>query len=169
MNTQKLGRPTEQRTAMLRGLVSDLLWYGRIETTFDRAKAASRLADRYITLAVNTYKDVVVEEKKSVNSKGKETVAKVSKDGAKKLAARRKLMASLYEKEEARVEKEKKAAYKARTEAVAHPLIEKIFEELAPKYDKRADEKGTKGGYTRVLKTKVRRGDNAELAIVELV
>ena len=168
METQKLGRPTSQRTAMLRGLVSDLLWYGRIETTFDRAKAVSRLADKYITLAVNTYKDVTVIEKTTKNSKGKDVTSKIAKDGAKKLAARRKLMASLYEKEEARLNKEKKADYKTRTATVNHPLIEKLFDELAPKYDKRA-ENGTKGGYTRVLKTKVRRGDNAELAIVELI
>ena len=169
METQKLGRPTDQRKAMLRGLVSDLLWYGRIETTFDRAKATSRLADKYITLAINTYKDVVVTEKTTKNSKGKEVTTKLAKDGTKKLAARRKLIACLYEKEEARMDKEKKSAYKARTETINHPLIEKLFDDLAPKYDKRAEEKGTKGGYTRVLKTKVRRGDNAELAIVELV
>ncbi len=168
METQKLGRPTSQRTVMLRGLVSDLLWYGRIETTFDRAKAVSRLADKYITLAINTYKDVVVTEKTTKNSKDKDVTTKLAKDGAKKLAARRKLMASLYEKEEARLDKEKKAAYKARIATVNHPLIEKLFDDLAPKYDKRA-ENGTKGGYTRVLKTKVRRGDNAELAIVELI
>lgn len=168
MDTQKLGRPTDQRTAMLKGLVSDLLWYGKIETTFDRAKAVSRLADKYITLAVNTYKDVTVTEKTTKNSKGKDVTTKIAKDGTKKLAARRKLMSSLYEKEEARGNKEKKAAYKARTETINHPLIEKLFDDLAPKYDKRAEE-GTKGGYTRVLRTKVRRGDNAELAIVELV
>ena len=49
------------------------------------------------------------------------------------------------------------------------PLVEKIFDDLAPKYAERAKELGQKGGYTRVLKTTVRRGDNAQMAIVELV
>ena len=33
MNTQKLGRPTDQRLALVAGLASDLLWHGRIETS----------------------------------------------------------------------------------------------------------------------------------------
>lgn len=169
METKKLGRPTDQRKAMLRGLVSDLLWYGKIETTLDRAKAVSRLADKYITIAIGAYKDVTTIEKKTTNSKGKEVVSKIAKDGAKKLAARRKLLAALYEKQETRGQNEKKAAYKARTSAIANPLIEKIFDDLAPKYDSRQAELGTKGGYTRVLKTKIRRGDNAQLALIELI
>lgn len=169
METKKLNRPTHQRKAMLRGLVTDLLWYGKVETTLERAKATGRLAEKYITLAINSYKDVVTEEKKEVNSKGKEVVSKIAKDGAKKLAARRRLISALYDKQEERLTNEKKAAYKARTAEIKHPLIEKIFDDLAPKYDTRATETGTKGGYTRVLKTKVRRGDSAQLAIVELV
>ena len=44
MDTKKLGKSTDQRNAMLRGLVTDLLWNGKIETTFDRAKAAASRA-----------------------------------------------------------------------------------------------------------------------------
>ena len=44
-----------------------------------------------------------------------------------------------------------------------------MFDELAPKYADRAKEVGQGGGYTRVLKTTIRRGDNAQLAIVELI
>ena len=62
MNTQKLGRPTDQRLALISGQASDLLWYGRIETTLDRAKAAARYAEKCITLAVRSYQDVVTEE-----------------------------------------------------------------------------------------------------------
>ena len=35
--TRKLGRTTDQRMAMLRNQVSELLWYGQLETTLDRA------------------------------------------------------------------------------------------------------------------------------------
>ena len=169
MNTQKLGRPTDQRLAMVSGLASDLLWYGRIETTLDRAKAAARYAEKCITLAVRSYKDVVTEEKDTKDSKGKEKKVTISKDGATKLAARRKLIAMLEDRQEQRVKGEKKAAFNARKGDIKAPLIEKIFEDLAPKYAQRAEEKGTAGGYTRVIKTTIRRGDNAQLAIVELV
>ena len=47
---RKLGRPTAQRNAMLRGLVTQTLKYGRIETTVHRAKEARRIVDRMITL-----------------------------------------------------------------------------------------------------------------------
>ena len=161
--------PTDQRTDLLRGLVTDLLWHGKIETTLAQAKAASRLADKCITIAMNAYTDVVSEEKTATDNKGKETKATVVKDGPKKLSARRELMSILYDKQEEKGKNEKKSAYKARTEQIQHPLIERLFDDLAPKYAKRAEELGTKGGYTRVLKTALRRGDNAQLAIVALV
>ena len=41
--------------------------------------------------------------------------------------------------------------------------LQKLFDEVAPKYTER------KGGYARLLKTGNRRGDNAPMAIVELV
>ena len=169
MNTQKLSRPTDQRMAMVSSLASDLLWYGRIETTVDRAKQAARYAEKCITLAVRTYKDTVTEEKVTTDSKGKEKTVTISKDGPKKLAARRKLMALLQDRQEQRVRGEKKQAFKARKGDIKHPLIEKLFEDYAPKYAARAEETGNGGGYTRVIKTSVRRGDAAQLALVELV
>ena len=169
METRKLSLPTDQRNPMLRGLVTDLLWHGRIETTLAQAKAVSRLADKYITIAINSYEDIITEEKVAVNEKGKEEKTTLVKDGPKKLVARRRLMAKLYDKQEEKGLKETKSAYKARTAQIQHTLIERLFDDLAPKYAKRAEELGTKGGYTRVIKTALRRGDNAQKAIVELV
>ena len=51
VGARKLGLPTDQRKAMLRNLVSSLLWHDEIDTTEARAKEASRLADKVITLA----------------------------------------------------------------------------------------------------------------------
>ena len=110
--TRKLGRPTDQRMAMLRGMVTALLENGKIETTVTRAKEVRPLAENMITLG---------------------------KRGD--LHARRQAL-SFITKED---------------------VVKKVFEELAPKYAER------NGGYTRIVKTGVRRGDNAPMAIIALV
>ena len=169
MDTRKLGKPTDQRLAMLSNLATDILWYGHIETTFDRAKAAAKIVEKVITLAVNSYEDVVTTEKVTLDANGKEKKVSVSKDGVKKLNARRQIITMLKDRQEQRKKGEKLADFQARTQGIEMPLIEKIFDDLAPKYAERAKEMGQKGGYTRVIKTSVRRGDNAQLALVELV
>lgn len=109
---RKLGRPTDQRKAMLRNLVTSFLKHGKIETTETRAKEARSLAEKMITLA---------------------------KRGD--LHAKRQLLAYVTE------------------EAVVQDLCEKV----APKYAER------NGGYTRMYKVGPRRGDGAEIVILELV
>ena len=166
---KKLGKPTDQKLAMVSNLATDLLWYGHIETTFDRAKSAAAYAEKIITLAVETYEDVVTEEKTTLDNNGKEKKVSVSKDGVKKLNARRKIISMIYDRQEKRQKGEKLADFEARTQGIEMPLVEKIFDEYAPRFAERAKEKGQKGGYTRVLKTTIRRGDNAQMALVELI
>ena len=166
---KKLGRPTDQKLAMVSNLATDLLWYGHIETTFDRAKSAAAYAEKVITLAVDSYEDFVTEEKTTLDNNGKEKKVSVSKDGVKKLNARRQIISLLYDRQEKRQKGEKLAAFEARTQGIEMPLVEKIFDEYAPRFAERAKEKGQKGGYTRVLKTTIRRGDNAQMAIAELL
>ena len=168
MNT-KLGKPTDQKLALVSNLATDLLWYGHIETTFERAKAAAALAEKVITLAVDSYQDVVNEDKKTLDNNGKEKKVSVSKDGIKKLNARRKIISMLYDRQEKRQKGEKLAAFEARTQGIEMPLVEKIFDDYAPKYADRIAEKGQRGGYTRVIKTTVRRGDNAQMALAEMI
>jgi len=110
--TRKLGRPTDQRNAMLRNLVTSLLENGRIETTVSRAKETRCMAEKMITL-------------------GKENT----------LQSRRSALAYVMKKS----------------------VVYKLFEEIAPKYKER------NGGYTRIIKAAPRRGDGAEMAILELV
>ena len=110
--SRKLGRPTDHRQAMLRGLVTYLLENGRIETTVTRAKEVRAMADRMITL-------------------GKENT----------LHSRRQALAYVTKED----------------------VVRKLFDEIAPKYEDK------NGGYTRIIKTGPRRGDAAEMCIIELV
>ena len=167
---RKLGRTAEARMAMIRTQASELLWYGKLETTVDRAKEVRKLAEEMITLAMDTYTDTVKVTKTVTNkeSKAKEQKEFVN-DGVKKLNARRVMMAKLRDRREEKPEGEKMSVFKERTKVVNHPLIEKLFNVHAPFYAKRAEAFGRKGGYTRILKTGNRRGDNAETVIIELV
>ena len=169
MANEKLGRPSKEKDAMLRGLVSDLLWYGKVETTVARAKSVRRQAEKLLTLAINSYEDIVKVEKEIKDAKGVKVKTTVSNDGPKKFQARRQLMAYLMDRQEQRKPKESVEAFDARTNGINHPLLEKIFNVYAPKYAARAKEVGQGGGYTRIVKMGQRRGDSAELAIVELI
>ncbi|MDO4546693.1 MAG: bL17 family ribosomal protein [Clostridia bacterium] len=169
MANRKLGRPTDQRKALLRNQVTSLLWNGKIETTLARAKEVSSIAERLITLAVRECDNTVEVEKSTNNDKGQTVVLKVTNDKPSKLAARRQMMRYLYEIPSPRQEDETRAEYKARTREVKHPLIEKMMREIGPKYKARAAEKGTGGGYTRIVRKGPRRGDGAEMVVLMLV
>ena len=166
---RKLGVNATQRIALIKNQASALLWNGKIETTLARAKEVSAYVSKIITLAVNTYADTIESEVKTVDAKGKETTKTLIKDGSKKLNARRKIMTMVNDLQEVKGFKESKPDFKKRTKAIKYPLIEKIFDEYAPKYATRKEEKGQGGGYTRIYKLGVRRGDAAEVAIIELV
>ena len=166
---RKLNRPTDERMAIMRSLATNLLWYGKIETTLEKAKELRSYAEKLLTKAINTYEDVVKTTKDSVDAKGVKVQKEVVNDGAKKLAARRDIMSKLYNIQEVRADKESKADFVKRTKDIKYPLIEKIFNVYAPKYAKRIETLGTAGGYTRIIKLGTRNGDNAEMAIIELV
>ena len=169
MANAKLGRPSKEKDSMLRGLVSDLLWFGQVETTVARAKSVKRQAEKMLTLAINSYEDIVKVEKEIKDAKGVKVKTVVSNDGPKKLQARRALMAYLMDRQEQRQPKETPEAFAARTKDIKHPLLEKIFNVYAPKYATRAKEVGQGGGYTRIVKLGARRGDVAKMAIVSLI
>jgi large subunit ribosomal protein L17 len=168
-NQRKLGRTASQRKALLRNQVTNLIWYGRIETTLARAKEVRVMAERLITLAVNECENNVSVEKKFNNDKGQAVTVTVQNDAPSKLHARRRIMAYLYNVKEPRLDDEKKAAYRERTKDVKYPCVEKLFREIGPKYKARNAEKNCSGGYTRIIKKGPRRGDAAEMVILELI
>ena len=163
-----LGKAQDQRKALLRSLATELFVHGEITTTLARAKAVQRVAEKIITLAINTYKDTVTVEK-NVIVDGVTTKKQVINDGPKKLAARRSIMAQTYDVQEVRAKKESKSDFVERTKDIKHPFMEKLFNVIAPKYDLRKEELGQGGGYTRIVKCGPRRGDGAEKVIISLV
>ncbi len=109
---RKLGRTADQRKAMLRGLVTDVIKHGKVNTTLYRAKEARKIVDKMITLG---------------------------KRGD--LHARRQALSYIYEKD----------------------VVALLFDDVAKEFEAR------NGGYTRIYKLGARRGDGAEMAILELV
>ncbi|MBE6590693.1 MAG: 50S ribosomal protein L17 [Ruminococcaceae bacterium] len=110
--TRKLGRTTDHRMSMIRGQVTYLLNFGRIETTITRAKEVKAMAEKMVTLG---------------------------KTGT--LAARRQALAFITDES----------------------VVKKLFDVIAPSFNEK------NGGYTRIYRLGPRRGDGAEMAIVELI
>ena len=110
--SRKLGRESSHRISMLRGMVTYLLEYGKVETTVTRAKEVRALTEKMITMA----KDNTLANKRNA-------MAFITKEA----------------------------------------VVAKLFSEIAPSYRERT------GGYTRIIRKGTRRGDAAEMCIIELV
>ena len=166
--TRKLGKPTDQRLAMLRTQSTDLLLNNKIVTTVARAKEVKAIVDSIIALAVKEYKnyeevDVKVVKAK-LDSKGKKVTEKVtSKNGKEYLRVVKEETTEKRQKDMPSRLNARKQIMKKIKKVEGTDLMDKLFNELAPKYEGRA------GGYTRILKMEPRRGDNAEQAILMLI
>ena len=170
---RKLGKTTDQRLAMLKCQTTDLLLHGKIVTTEARAKEVKAIADSIIALAVKekgNFETVDVKVVRAkVDSNGKKVTELVKskngneflkvvkeevtesrqKDKPSRLNARRKIMTKVN-----KVKDEKGNNI---------DIPSKLFNEIAPKYE------GRVGGYTRIMKAGPRKGDGAEVAILELL
>ncbi len=173
MGYRKLGRPADQRKAMLKGLVTSLLQHGSIVTTETRAKEVQSIAEKLIGLAVREADNFTTKQVKfsaaKKDSKGK-AVTKVvtSKNGRKYKVVEREITSDLVKVDNpSRLAARKLAInwiYKVKDENGENVNVaNKLFDDLADKY------KDRKGGYTRIVKTGARRGDAAPMAILELV
>ena len=174
---RKLGRNSSQRKALIRSQVTALIENGKIVTTEARAKEVRKQAERLIALAVrekDNFETVTVTAKvpkKDENGKrvkevvdGKkvtvyDTVEKeIKKDLPSRLHARKLMAKELYVVKEVPTES---AGRKKNTKTV--DLTNKLFDEIAPKYEERH------GGYTRIVKIGLRKGDAAMQVLLELV
>lgn len=162
MPNRKLNKATDQRDAMLRNMVTAFLWNGKLVTTEARAKEVRPIAEKLITLAVSEYKNSETVIKTTLNDKQQTVEVEKVVDKPSKLHARRQIMAYLYDIPLTRESKESAKDFRKRVRETPHPVVEKLFRELAPKYD------GVNGGYVRIYKLGPRRGDGAEVCMLEL-
>ena len=174
---RKLGKTSSQRKALLRNQVTALIANGKIVTTEARAKEVRKIAEGLIALAVkekDNFETVTVTakvpKKDSEGKRVKEVVdgkkvtvfdnveKTIKKDNASRLAARKHILNELYTVTEvpAAVAGKKKSTKEV-------DLVGKLFDEIAPKYVTR------NGGYTRIVKIGLRKGDAAMEVVLELV
>ena len=166
--TRKLGKPTDQRLAMLKCLVTDLLLNDHIVTTEARAKDVKAMADSIIALAVkekDNFEEVEVKVKKAkLDNKGRKVTEKVtSKNGKEYL---RVVKEETTEKRQKDLPSRLNARRKIMTQVNKVKdvdVVGKLFTEIAPKYE------GRVGGYTQILKMEPRKGDNAKMALLKLI
>ncbi|MGI6094751.1 MAG: 50S ribosomal protein L17 [Lachnospiraceae bacterium] len=174
---RKLGRTSDQRKALIRNQVTNLLYHGKIVTTETKAKEIRKIAEGLIALAVkekDNYETVTVTAKvarkdadgkrvKEVVDGKKVTVydevqKEIKKDAPSRLHARRQMLKVFYPVKEVPVAA---AGKKKNTKEI--DMVDKMFNEIAPKYADR------NGGYTRIIKIGPRKGDAAMEVVLELV
>ena len=166
--TRKLGKPTDQRLAMLKTQTTDLLLNGKLVTTEARAKEVKAIVDSIIALAVKEHKNFEEVDVKVVKAKldknGKKVTEKAtSKNGKEYLKVVKETTTEKRQKDMPSRLSARRNIMKKVNKVEGVDLLDKLFNELAPKYE------GRNGGYTRILKMEPRRGDNAEMAILQLV
>ena len=136
-----LGKAQDQRNALLRSLATELILHGEIKTTMARAKALKPYAENIITLA----------KQGTLHSRRLAAKFIFDKETGKFMNFETGEVLEGVEKED----KEKKA--------VAQTILRKLFSETGKKYANR------NGGYTRIYRMPPRRGDAAEMALIQLV
>ena len=174
---RKLSRTADQRKALIRNQVTNLLYHGKIVTTEAKAKEIRKVAEGLIALAVkekDNFETVTITAKvarkdaegkrvKEVVDGKKVTVydevqKEIKKDAPSRLHARRQMLKVFYPVTEVPAENKGK---KKNTKEV--DMVAKMFDEIAPKYVNR------NGGYTRIVKIGQRKGDAAMEVLLELV
>jgi large subunit ribosomal protein L17 len=144
IDRRKLGLPSDQRRALLTNLQRQFIRHGYVHTTLHRAKELQRLVEKLITLAKDDTLDARRRARRVLVGHSTSTPKPENMLLGKTPAERTALLQkhSLINGED---------------------LVKHLFDEVAPRY------KDRNGGYTRLTKTGVRRGDGATTAVLELV
>ncbi len=132
-----LGRPQDQRIALLRSLATELLRHDEIITTLAKAKALRPHVEKLITKGKKGYIPNYKEVADKARGGDHEAAVKVGRA----VHMRRLMRAALYDRD----------------------VVQRVFDEVAPRYMDRP------GGYCRIIKFDHRRGDNAPMAIIQLI
>jgi large subunit ribosomal protein L17 len=153
---RKLGRTTEHRISLLRNLATSLIIAEKehIVTTVHKAKELRPFVEKAITLA-----------RKAQNLTGDDAKANQAQEVHLRRQAARFFHAgnSTFKQEQSRF-RGKKGEPKEKIERTAGvKAVQRLFDELGARY------KDRNGGYTRIIKLGRRVGDNAEMAVIELV
>lgn len=169
---KRLSRPSGQRNALYKNLITELFRHGRIQTTDAKARAIRSHAEKLITLSRRGQVETILERAIAKDQRGLEAL--VQKRRAQKL------LALVEGTEDPTLSDQEREAKRAELEAVVRGMgvhvrrqaaakisdpavVRKLFDELAPRYQNRP------GGYTRILKLGMRQGDAAKMALIELV
>ena len=173
MPNRKMGRASDQRTAILKNMVTTMIINGKVETTVARAKEVSAIVEGLVASAVKekdnfTTKEITVSAAK-LDGKGKKVLkTKTSKAGKKYEVVDREVKTKTVQVDDPSRLAARKAMMKWLIKShdsegyVVNPT-NKLFDEIAPRYA------GRTGGYTRIIRLGARRGDGSEMAILEFV
>ncbi len=156
-----LSRDTNHRKMLRRNLISDLFRYDKIKTTTAKAKAIRGKAEKLITLARNRGDAERLIE--LAEDGDEETLRQLVTDGQ---AAR--LLRLHADNDADGLEREAHAIAVHAQRLVARTItdreiLDRLFHEVAPRY------LGRPGGYTRIVRLGFRKGDAADMVMLQLV
>lgn len=139
---RKFGLPSDQRRALLKGLTRSLLLHDRIHTTETRAKEVRPIVEKLVTIARRGGAGASVTERLHT----------------------RRLVRRYVDSNVDEFVKVSKGAKKGHTvERNPYYVVPRLFEEIAPRFMQR------NGGYTRIIRAGMRRGDGAPMVYLEFV
>jgi len=148
---RKLGLPSDQRMALLKGLVKQLIAHNYIVTTETRAKEVRRIAERLITSA------------KVDNLSARRASRKYLSTETPYMAVRKpEAYNRLHPNKKSQITERLKGKKPERTHTSTADFVEQLFTVIAPRFVDRP------GGYTRMYKIGFRRGDAAPMVRLEL-
>lgn len=136
---RQFGRDTSSRRAMFRNLAANLITHERIETTEAKAKELRRVAEKLITKATRLGK-VAYTQHSDLNAA----------DQARRLHVSRQVGSFL-------------PRWGVKTDGSKIDIVEKVLTDLSKRFE------GRPGGYTRTTKLGPRRGDGAQMTIIEFI